>query len=71
MCVTQHKEDCTHKHVSQTEDMWQRQSGIIILTRMKNMWQNYGVLTHLAPDSPSPPALLPYRETPDRLVAAG
>ena len=27
-------------------------------------------LTHLAPDRPSPPALLPYRETPDRPVAA-
>ena len=29
------------------------------------------VLTHLAPDGPSPPDLLPYRETPDRPVAAG
>ena len=29
------------------------------------------VLTHLAPDHPSLPALFPYRETPDRLVAAG
>ena len=27
-------------------------------------------LTHLAPDRPSLPALFPYRETPDRLVAA-
>ena len=29
------------------------------------------VLTHLAPDSLLPPALLPYRETPDRLVVGG
>ena len=29
------------------------------------------LLTHLAPDCLSPPALFPYRETPDRLVAAG
>ena len=28
------------------------------------------LLTHLAPDRPSPPALLPYRTTPDRPVAA-
>ena len=28
-------------------------------------------LTHLAPNRPSPPALFPYRETPDRPVAAG
>ena len=27
-------------------------------------------LTHLAPDHPSPPALLPYHETPDCPVAA-
>ena len=27
-------------------------------------------LTHLAPDRPSPPALFPYRETPDHPVAA-
>ena len=28
-------------------------------------------LTRLAPDHPSPPALFPYRETPDHPVAAG
>ena len=31
----------------------------------------YSVLTHLAPDSLLPPALLPYRKNPDCLVVGG
>ena len=36
----------------------------------KCVWKN-NILTHLAPDRPSLPALLPYRETRDHPVAAG
>ena len=48
-----------------------------IRTHEQEIWYLFDVdfcfcfLTHLAPDRPSPPALFPYRETPDRPVAAG
>ena len=45
---------------------------VLLIMYIVCLWENVPLLlTHLAPDRSSPPALFPYCETPDRPVAAG